>query len=416
MLKKIDTKSNFINNVLTLITGTFLAQLIPILILPILTRLWLPEEFGFFATFVAVISILEVLFMGRFDMALMLPKKNENALNLLLLGFILSIFFAVLIYSFLLIESYFNFFKIFEIQNWYFLVPISAIIYSTYSLIIAWNNRLKKYKVMSSNRVIQSSSIAFAQIIIGYVSKFNLGLIYADLLGRFFSLFLILKNSKLFFYNIRFNYLKKLALFKRYKNFLILEAPASLMNVCSNQLPFIVLPIIFSPKIAGLYFLVFKVLMMPSALIGTAVLEVFKNKVQEDFLNKGNFKKIFIKTALSLFLIGIIPTLILIIFASEIFVFFFGDDWIDAGKYAEILAPLALARFVSSPLSYILVFKEKLLLDLKLQILFFVFIIVSLYFSAILNSIEAAIWMLMISGILFYMLQIFYSYKISLNE
>ena len=51
-------KSEFNRNVLTLASGATIAQLIPILSSPILTRFYTPNEFGLFSLFVAITAIL----------------------------------------------------------------------------------------------------------------------------------------------------------------------------------------------------------------------------------------------------------------------------------------------------------------------------------------------------------------------
>jgi O-antigen/teichoic acid export membrane protein len=79
MISKLKPKSEFTRNVLTLMTGTTIAQVIPIAISPILTRLYSPEDFGEFALFIAIASIFGFIANGRYEMALMLPKKDENA-------------------------------------------------------------------------------------------------------------------------------------------------------------------------------------------------------------------------------------------------------------------------------------------------------------------------------------------------
>ncbi len=45
MINKLKPKSEFSKNVLTLMTGTTIAQAIPIAISPILTRIYTPEDF-----------------------------------------------------------------------------------------------------------------------------------------------------------------------------------------------------------------------------------------------------------------------------------------------------------------------------------------------------------------------------------
>ena len=81
MLKLFKPKSEFSQNVLTLMTGTTLAQAIPIIISPILTRIYTPEDFGLLALFLSITNIIGSVANGRYELAIMLPKKNDNAIN-----------------------------------------------------------------------------------------------------------------------------------------------------------------------------------------------------------------------------------------------------------------------------------------------------------------------------------------------
>jgi hypothetical protein len=72
-------KGEFNRHVLTLVTGTGLAQIIPLAITPILARIYSPEQFGVFALFIAVASSLSVVATGRYELAIMLPRKDVDA-------------------------------------------------------------------------------------------------------------------------------------------------------------------------------------------------------------------------------------------------------------------------------------------------------------------------------------------------
>jgi len=101
MLTKLKPKSEFSRNVLTLMTGTTIAQAIPIAISPIVTRIYTPEDFGIFALFIAIITIFGSIANGRYELAIMLPKKDEDAINIFALGFIIisvmSLFLLILV-------------------------------------------------------------------------------------------------------------------------------------------------------------------------------------------------------------------------------------------------------------------------------------------------------------------------------
>jgi O-antigen/teichoic acid export membrane protein len=94
---KIFPKSNFTKHVLILVSGTVIAQAISILVTPILTRLYTPEEFGLFAIFVAISSVLGSIANGRFELALLLPKVDKNAFEVFKLGLIINIVYTCII-------------------------------------------------------------------------------------------------------------------------------------------------------------------------------------------------------------------------------------------------------------------------------------------------------------------------------
>jgi O-antigen/teichoic acid export membrane protein len=90
LLTKLKPKSEFAKNVLTLMTGTTIAQAIPIAISPILTRIYTPEDFGVFALYMSLASIISVVATGRYELAIMLPKKDDDAINIVALSTLIS--------------------------------------------------------------------------------------------------------------------------------------------------------------------------------------------------------------------------------------------------------------------------------------------------------------------------------------
>ena len=112
-------KGKFARNLLTLGFGTIIAQLIPILASPLLTRLYSPDEFGLFANFLGILSILLVFYTGKFDLAVILPKQDNEAINIAFLSFFLIVCLTVitLIFFLLLGEKVVSILNIPELSN-----------------------------------------------------------------------------------------------------------------------------------------------------------------------------------------------------------------------------------------------------------------------------------------------------------
>ena len=69
-------KSKFYINIITLITGTAMAQAVPLALSPILTRLYTPKDFGFLAIYMSVATVATTLVTLKYDTAIIIPKKR----------------------------------------------------------------------------------------------------------------------------------------------------------------------------------------------------------------------------------------------------------------------------------------------------------------------------------------------------
>ena len=129
-------KSEFSKNVLTLMTGSTIAQVLPIVFTPILTRLYSPEEFGVFAFYISLVTFLIVFSSGRYEQAIVLPKTDKQAINILSLSFV--ILFVV---TFILSVTLFFFGDFVQVKienpilnNWIWFIPICVFVSSSYKI------------------------------------------------------------------------------------------------------------------------------------------------------------------------------------------------------------------------------------------------------------------------------------------
>ena len=400
---------------LTLVSGTTIAQAIPVAVTPVLTRIYSPAEFGLFAVYMALVAIGAMIATGRLEMAVLIARKDSEALQLAVISFAISGIISLL--ALVAIAVWGQQIAALSgqpgLEKWLYIVPFSIFLFSVYKVLLHWLNRKKHYELMSRSRVIQSGSIAALQVAVGQAAKVSPGLALADCLGRLVALLLIFRRIKTSIKLPGLNRVRQYALIRRYRKFPFLGSPASLLNVLSLQAPYLVIPAIFASAVAGMYFLVFRVLMLPIALVGESMMEVFRSRAMEDLKDYGTCRPLFIKTLLSLTVIGLPPALLLILFGQEIFAFVFGEDWREAGLYAAILAPMALFRLACAPLGGVLFIREKLKLILLLQSFFFLMVALSLVLGWMHQDPVLLVSFLSVSGCLFYLLQALGSFMLS---
>ena len=362
MLKRFKPKSEFNRNILTLLTGTTIAQAIPIAISPILTRIYTPEDFGIFAIFLAITLIIGSIANGRYELAIMIPKKDEDAINIFALGFIITTSISLLLLVLVLIfQRYFIFLlKNEEIGVWLYFVPISVFFFGIFNILNYFNNRKKNYKDISNANILKSIVAAIIQLSIGFIQQGATGLISGQIISQFFANTKLLKNiikDKVLISKITKK--KIIALARRYKNFPKYSMPSGLLNITSLQVPVFLLGTFFNTTIVGFYSLSYRFINLPMSIIGSSIGQVFFQKSSELKNDKKALKKITLETYKKLFKIGILPFAIITVFGDYIFAFVFGKDWIVAGEYAQLLAIWILFLFIHSPITNLFSTLEK---------------------------------------------------------
>lgn len=375
-MKKIKLENEFARNVLHLVRGTTIAQALPILISPLLTRLYSPEDFGMLAIYISLLSILGVLATGKYELAIVLPEKEEDSIQLVWLTSIISLFSSLLLFLILILmnDRVINHYNLSENYNIliYFL-PASIFIYGNIQALNFYLNRNKLYKGMSLTKVINNFGAGVSQISVSGVMP-NIGLVFGYLFGQISGLIYLTLFTKNRYNKVRssieklskpnFNDMCRVA--KEYKVFPILNAPSSLLNSASVQLTPILISSIFSTTVTGFFSLAQRILQMPMSLLGSSISQVYFQKANQLKNNKTELRKLTVNINQKLLLIGIIPMVIMIVFGEYLFQVIFGSDWLVAGTYAKYLVPWIYVVFVSSPLSHLLTVLHK-----QKQLLFF---------------------------------------------
>ncbi|MCX6163710.1 MAG: oligosaccharide flippase family protein [Ignavibacteriae bacterium] len=340
-------KNSFAGNVATLTTGTVIAQVFSGLLSPVLSRLYSPDDYGLFALFTSVLSILVVIAPLRYEMAIMLPKENKDSAKIVNLSFL---FLSITTTLVLFLVLFFN--KSISIALGNYLIS-PWLIFIPLALLLTCSSQAINYLVISYSKVVQSVFTSLTSLGFGFMKFAVAGLIYSSIIGQFFSLSVLLKKIKLKFFinkeNLEYSELKAKA--KEYKQFPLYTLPTAILDVFSLQLPIILISHFFGTTEVGYYSFSYRILSLPIILIGTSISQVFYQKVSVRYNEGGDTRSLIKKTWLHLAYMGILPLVITLFFGPEIFSFVFGEKWVMAGKLSSVLSPMLFAMFVGSPTS-----------------------------------------------------------------
>jgi O-antigen/teichoic acid export membrane protein len=353
IIKKLLLTSEFNRNVLLLTAGTTIAQSINILISPILTRLYTPEDYGNLALFVSITTIFGTIANGRYELAIMIPKDDEDAINVAAAGFIFNVIISTLCFFVILIfnKNIIKLLKAGTIAPWLYVAPLTVFFIGLFSILNYTNSRLKLYKDIAKANIFKSIAGSTTQIFLGILKAGVSGLIIGQIVSQIAANTKLLRNIKFTGLFIKIKKEKILEQSKRYINFPKYTMIAALLNTTSYQLTNILISLFYGQTKLGHYYLAFRILGMPTTFIGSAISQVYFQQASKERQETGKATKTFNDTIKKLGIIGLPIFIILFFIIEDLFCFVFGEEWREAGKYAQIMIPLFFIRFIVSTVS-----------------------------------------------------------------
>jgi hypothetical protein len=187
LVRRVVPRGEFSRNVLTLVAGTGVAQIIIIASSPVLTRLYAPAEYGAFAVAMSIMSILLTLTSLRYEYAVPLPEADETAANIVVLALLVNV--AMCAASFVVLA----------IAGAWIVALLNEAVLGPYVLLIAlgqfgggasatlttWAVRTKTFSQIAATRLTQSTTLVVVQIGLGLLGAGPPALLVGDVAGRF---------------------------------------------------------------------------------------------------------------------------------------------------------------------------------------------------------------------------------------
>ncbi len=301
-------------------------------------------------------------------------------------------------------------------SNWYYLIPVSLLFNGLNLTFSSLAVRKKEFKALSFNKILSAIFVPIFSITLGLLFEGPAGLIVGLLVGQ--SIATIMLGYK-FFSHYRINLFISLPKAKKLlfgnRGFIKYAVPSETMNGFVFQLPIIMIASFYnSPGIIGNFNLSNRMLSMPVQLISTSVLDVFRQKASKEFAKNKECKNTYVKTFLLLFGSSLLPFLVLLFFAPYIFKTIFGNNWVQAGVFSQIMAPFFFLKFIVSPLSYMFYIagrqKEDFIAHFVLSLSIFSSFLLCRYFS---NDIHVSLVMYTIVYSVIYLYYLIRSYQFS---
>lgn len=383
-------KQQFLKDFFALFFGSGAVHLLSFLTFPILAKLYTPENFGVFALFMAISSLVTTVITGRYELAIAIPHEDKEAANIAVLAVFLSftgsIILTIIIF---LTQKKFSQYTGNVFPFYFFCVfPFYFFIISFYRTIDYWSFRKEYYKQISIYRIFEKFFIVVLQIALPFIFYFDYKLIiFGEIIGKTLSCLLvvyILKNDfKKIKSSINFKYI--ISLSRIYINFPKFYVASYLFTAVNLQIPIFMIGLFFGNTVVGIFSLTERFLRAPLILFGSNVHDLFRQKLAS--ASPFNFQSIFLNTFYLLTIVGVLIFIPLYFFIPFIFSFLFTSEWGESGLYAQIMIPMIFFSFLSNSLSpVLLIFKKQkiqFILELISLLLTFFCFMMSIYIKDI---------------------------------
>lgn len=355
-------KNAYVRDVGVLAGGTSLAQALTVLVLPVLTRLYTPEDFSVLAVYAALLGTISVAACLRLEIAIPIPERHEDAANLLALALCISAIVAVTVAFVvgLFPAQIVDLLERPELRPYLWLLPLGIWLASSYAALQYWFTRKKMFPIIAKTRVTQAIGGAATQVGLGWAGFAPFGLLLGQMISSGVGVYRLghdaLTRDRIVFNSISWASMRRV--YREYDRFPKYSTWEALANTAGIQLPMLIIAALALGPEAGFLMLATRAMQMPMGLIGVSVSQVYLSQAPHE-LRRGNLGNFTAKVLGGLVKTGVGPLLFAGIVAIPAFALIFGEDWRRAGELVTWMTPWFVFQFLSSPISMVMHIRNK---------------------------------------------------------
>ena len=400
-------QSRFVKDSLILFSGNVINQIILLSTYPIISRLFLPSDFGTYEQVHAIFSFLVILASLRYESAIIISKSDQEAKNLLVLC--LSTVVLLVVFVWVCIGAGGDFiadlFSNPKLTRFLYFLPIFLLLAGWQQVLYNWEIRKKCFSRANTSNIFKSSSNSIIRVLVGFTQLSTLGLFLARGISHFLALWVLLKNEwKEIIQAIKQRVVsthRVISAAKTFKDFPLYMSWGVIFNRMSMAIIPLVISYLYGVKFLGYYAMANTALNIPIVMVKNAIRTIYLQRASEIVRNRKNLHNDLKKISKVLSISGILPLLLIMLYGRTIFTFVLGDIWQMTGEIAIIISPWIFITLIAAPYTAVIpviglqryyVIYQFILLSTRILVLY----IGAIYFTEPLNLIKV----LVIHGIL----------------
>ena len=389
----------FLRSLLTLFTGTVIAQGIPFLLAPVIARQYSAEQFAVFGTLMAVFSILNVVSAARYEMAVVLPFEDRESAHLVRGALIIAAITGVL--SFLLMwvfgSSSHLAHRLPGLSSVSWVVAVLTCLAGTQLALQQWLLRRKRFDAVARVKVTQAVVVTLATIALGYAGVRN-GLAIGYLIGWICfttaTIWWVLRREPL---PVGWTMPHVRGALHRYREWPLVNTWPALINAVASGMATFYMAAYFAPDIAGQHNFARQYMLVPISMVTVALGQILFVRSAERVRERKPLMPELIRVLRALVIAAVVMIGVIVVFGQPLFRWLFGEHWAFAGSASRFLIWGYAAQLVASPFGIVLLALRRVKMTLVFPVVFILLLMIPplfrswapLHFIALLGGIEA---------------------------
>lgn len=344
----------FLRNVMVLLSGTAVAQLVTIVASLLLTRLFLPTEFGLLGVFSAILAISSVTISLRYEHAIVIEPDCRDGLSVVGVAMITTaaVTCVAAITVFFLRSRIADLFHLPDLSVALWLLPPALFLTGLIQSWSLWLLRRERMGAIARARIVQSLAMSGCGVAAGLLGGSGIWLVSATVAGSALGVAWLWVANGSELPRPALDPVRLRETYAKFRRFPFYTVPADLLSAGAAQLPIFSLGAVYGPAAAGAFLLTQRVLGAPLAVVGSAVMDAYKREAAAAYASTGDCRALTLRTIRHLALLSVGPWAFTVIAAPWAFSWAFGSAWKMGGIFCQLLATPLFLRFVTTPVSY----------------------------------------------------------------
>jgi O-antigen/teichoic acid export membrane protein len=349
-------RSPYFKHAATLLSANSLSQAIALLVYPLLTRLYAPEDFGLFNLFFGIGGILAIIATANYHFAIVLPKDDRKADACLSLSLLFTLgVTCICVISLFFSASIANLFGTPSLADYLYLMPLFVLFTAGWNSFNYWFTRKQSFKPIAVYQITNSLGASVLKYMYGLLGYLAGGLLFGTIIAQLIafggSVQIAFKKGLKGVFSTTVPEIKQVAI--EYANFPRFSLPHSLVNTIGGSLPILLLTPFFSLADIGFFGMAMVLAFRPINILSSSLHQVFYPISSQKVNDKQSIRPFLSKYISRSFWLTLPFFAVLYVILPWLTAWLLGNEWSVTGEYIRLMLPWLLVSAIVAPISYL---------------------------------------------------------------